>query len=350
MARESLLPKPSTNVSESRTPTKRRASWCCGQCRIVVGSDNTAVGSGLPDSAAGVGAIYTTSRSQGVIAGDGVTVVRGDQVAGFLYEEGTTQATRLEVQVTTFTDDGIILEAREVLEDSAAILASDLGAAATTVSVSGEIMTQQDSLAAFTDSMLISLPIAILLTVLIVGFALGSVRYSVVTVIPILLVVAWVSDTCGSGVTRSSHQRNHRSDRCGCRNRLLDALHRALPRGIRKRAESLSRSQASRRRSRWCACALSNHVDRRIRCHGDRPNAIPVNWELGSIVAPHVITRRSQVQILPPLRKNPWHSYMCRAFSRACADVGVSSQMHFVQEPFSADRLASSVRVLTTAS
>jgi predicted RND superfamily exporter protein len=149
-------------------------------------------GSGLPDSADGVGAVYTTSRAQGVIAGDGVTIIRADQVAGFLYEEGTTQATLLEVQVTTFTDDAIILEARTVLEDSAAILQSDLGASATTVSVSGELITQQDTLAAFTGSMLISLPIAIILTVLIVGFALRSVRYSVVTVIPILLVVAWV--------------------------------------------------------------------------------------------------------------------------------------------------------------
>jgi predicted RND superfamily exporter protein len=40
--------------------------------------------------------------------------------------------------------------------------------------------------------MVISLPIAIILTILIVGLALRSVRYSVVTVIPILLVVAWV--------------------------------------------------------------------------------------------------------------------------------------------------------------
>jgi len=40
--------------------------------------------------------------------------------------------------------------------------------------------------------MVISLPIAIVLTFLIVGLSLRSVRYSVVTVVPILLVVAWV--------------------------------------------------------------------------------------------------------------------------------------------------------------
>ncbi len=149
-------------------------------------------GTGLPNSADGVGAIYTTSRAQGVVAGDGVTIVRADHVGTFLYEEGSIQATRLEVNVTTFTDDVIILEARRVMEESAAILKTDLGAAAIIVSVSGEVITSQDGLAAFTNSMIISLPIAILLTILIVGFALRSVRYSVVTVIPILLVVAWV--------------------------------------------------------------------------------------------------------------------------------------------------------------
>jgi predicted RND superfamily exporter protein len=149
-------------------------------------------GSGLPDSAEGIGAVYTTSRAEGVVAGDGVTVVRSDHVETFLFEEGTIQATRLEVRITTFTDDEIILEARRVMEDSAAQLKTDIGPAAQTVSVSGDIITQQDTLEAFTNSMVISLPIAIVLTILIVGFSLRSVRYSVVTVVPILLVVAWV--------------------------------------------------------------------------------------------------------------------------------------------------------------
>jgi predicted RND superfamily exporter protein len=149
-------------------------------------------GSGLPDSADGVAAIYTTGRAGGIVAGDGVTIIRADQVETFLYDDGATQATRLEVQVTTFTDDAIILEARRALEDSAAQLSTEVGAAVPTVSVSGDVITQQDTLAAFTGAMVVSLPIAILLTVLIVGIALRSVRYSTVTVIPILLVVSWV--------------------------------------------------------------------------------------------------------------------------------------------------------------
>ncbi len=149
-------------------------------------------GSGLPDSADGVAALYTSALGDGIIGGDGVTVVRADQAETFLYQDGPVQATRLEVQVTTFTEDALILEAREALDVSAAQLKTDAGDAVTVVSVSGSVVTDQDTLSAFTSAMLISLPIAILLTVLIVGFSLRSVRYSIVTVIPILLVVAWI--------------------------------------------------------------------------------------------------------------------------------------------------------------
>ncbi len=149
-------------------------------------------GSGLPDSAEGIAAIYTRSRADGVVAAGGATIIRADRVETFLYQDGPIQATKLEVQVTTFTDDAIILEARDALDEAAAQLTADVGDAVPTISVSGDVITMQDGLAAFTGSMVISLPIAIFLTVLIVGISLRSVRYSTVTVIPILLVVGWV--------------------------------------------------------------------------------------------------------------------------------------------------------------
>jgi predicted RND superfamily exporter protein len=149
-------------------------------------------GDGLPDDAAAIGAIYTTSRAGGVVAGDGTTIIRADQVETFLYADGPTQATRIEVQITTFTDDPVILEARRVLDDAAAQLSAEVGDAVDIVSVSGMVITLQDTLSSFTDAMVVSLPIAIVLTVLIVGIAIRTVRYSLVTVVPILLVVSWV--------------------------------------------------------------------------------------------------------------------------------------------------------------
>ncbi|MCP5032924.1 MAG: MMPL family transporter, partial [Actinomycetia bacterium] len=73
--------------------------------------------------------------------------------------------------------------------EEATRLAGELGPVVKIVSVSGDVIASQDSLAAFTDAMMVSLPIALILTVVIVGLVLRSVRYSTVTILPILLVV-----------------------------------------------------------------------------------------------------------------------------------------------------------------
>ena len=88
-------------------------------------------------------------RGYGIVATEGGQGI--DDGAG-------TQATRLEVQVTSFTDDAIILEARGVVEDSAAELENQIGGSVPVVSVSGGAILTQDSLDAFTEAMLLSLP------------------------------------------------------------------------------------------------------------------------------------------------------------------------------------------------
>lgn len=146
-------------------------------------------GDGLPDDATAVAAIYRSAREQGVTGADGTTVFTAEQVESYLAVDGATQATRVEVLVTSFTDDAIILDARSALEDAGGRLSATLGAAVPVVAVSGEVLASQDSLAAFTRAMVVSLPIAVVVTVLIVGLAIRSVRYSIVTILPILLVV-----------------------------------------------------------------------------------------------------------------------------------------------------------------
>ena len=146
-------------------------------------------GDGLPDDAAAVEAIYRSARERGIVASDGTTMFTPEQVESFLYLAGDTQATKLEVLVTSFTDDTVILDARSTLDHVGAQLADTLGADVPVVSVSGDVIASQDSLAAFTRAMVVSLPIAVAVTVLIVGLAIRSVRYSLVTILPILLVV-----------------------------------------------------------------------------------------------------------------------------------------------------------------
>lgn len=145
-------------------------------------------GDGLPDRSDQVSAIYESALADGVLADSGLTVFSAEQVSSFLNDTNGVQATRIEVLVTSFTDDEIILEAR----DSLRAIAADLDgpeSSFTLVSVSGEVIASQDSLAAFTSAMVISLPVALMLTVVIMAIVLRSIAYAAVTIAPILVVV-----------------------------------------------------------------------------------------------------------------------------------------------------------------
>ncbi len=150
-------------------------------------------GDQLPDTPEAIRAVWRSGREIGVVGEDGTVVFTPEQVQTIVSvgngSDGMVDATTLTVLVTSFTDDEIILGARDALDEAAARLSDRLGPDADLVSVSGEVIASQDSLAAFTDAMVVSLPIAVALTVLIVGLALRSVRYSAVTILPILLVV-----------------------------------------------------------------------------------------------------------------------------------------------------------------
>jgi predicted RND superfamily exporter protein len=149
-------------------------------------------GNGLPDDAAQIRAVYDFAVTEGIPNAQGVTLLRGDVVERFLHVDGAVQATRLEIDVRSFTDDALILAARSDLEAGAEQLRSQIGDGVTTIGVSGEPITTQDTLQAFIDSMLISLPLAVLLAILIASFVMRSVRYAITSIVPILLVVAWV--------------------------------------------------------------------------------------------------------------------------------------------------------------
>ncbi|MCP3997569.1 MAG: MMPL family transporter [bacterium] len=150
-------------------------------------------GDGYPDTSEQVAAIYASARSAGLRDDSGQMVFAPDDVAGILYVDGDTQGTRLAVLIGSLTDGPLIDASQAALEDAAANLrTATAGAAIDQIGVSGEPLTFRNTLDAFTKSMLVSLPLAVLLTFLIVAWMLKSVKYSLVSVTPILLVVAWV--------------------------------------------------------------------------------------------------------------------------------------------------------------
>ena len=138
--------------------------------------------------------MYEYATTEGLLNDAGQVVFAPSRVASILSVDGATQATRLEeVEIGTFTDGALVDAAQAALDDAAANLEANPAAAGLEIiSVSGDSITTRNGLDAFTKSMLISLPLALVLTFLIAAAFLRSVKYAVVSVVPILLVVAWV--------------------------------------------------------------------------------------------------------------------------------------------------------------
>jgi predicted RND superfamily exporter protein len=165
-------------------------------------------GDGLADTPEQVAAIYDYARTNGVVNDAGIEVFRPDQIERILFVDGDVQATTVAVSMATFTDDDIILAGRATLDEAAANLEERLQGTGIEVAVSGGAITSQATLEAFMNAMLTSLPVAVVLTSLLVfvmlffvfrhfGRRMASIlkrsgRYAVISMVPILLVVAWI--------------------------------------------------------------------------------------------------------------------------------------------------------------
>ena len=148
-------------------------------------------GNGLPDTRAQVTAVYDYIVANGVPTPDGALAYTADEVSGFLAHDGASrQTTALVVGISSFTDGSIINPAWEALEETADSLrtSTDLE----TVGVTGDVITQFESLESFRNSMLVAPPLAVLLTLLVAAALLRSWRYAAASVLPIGFVVIGV--------------------------------------------------------------------------------------------------------------------------------------------------------------
>ena len=148
-------------------------------------------GDGLPDTAEQVRAVYDYMAVAGVPAPGGGIAVPAAELPEILFDDGAAaQATALVIQVGSFTDGSVIVPVMEAMDEVAAGI--EAAAPGVTAGVSGDVLTQFVSLQSFTDSMLFSLPLAVLLTLLVAAAVLRSFRYAIAAVIPIGFVVAGV--------------------------------------------------------------------------------------------------------------------------------------------------------------
>ena len=146
---------------------------------------------GYPDSPQAIRAMYDYVAENGVLLPDGSTALTPEEVSGIVWDDGgTSQATTVSIMVGSFTDGEVIVPVERALE--AAALSIKTAEPGLEVNVSGDVLTSYYGLKAFTQSMVVSLPLAVILTLLLASLLLRSFRYALISVIPIAFVVTGV--------------------------------------------------------------------------------------------------------------------------------------------------------------
>ena len=146
-------------------------------------------GDGYPDSKAAIAAIYRHAFEHGVLTPEGDVAIAADELPEIVAAVDDGHATAVVIQVGSFTDREIIAPVEAAMDDAAAQLVAETALSAR---VTGEVLASFHSMDAFTRSMLVSLPLALLLALVIATMLLRSIRFAIVSVLPIGLVVVGI--------------------------------------------------------------------------------------------------------------------------------------------------------------
>ena len=147
-------------------------------------------GNGIPDSGAQVEAVYDVTSEFGVPFDSSRLVLTPDDVRTRVTRDDRGYATRFDIGLVNSRAQENVIEARDALAPITAAISDDFGGSF--VQTTGGPFVRQESLDATNRALQISLPIATVLCVIIAAAFLRSVRYGVVSVVPILMTVAWL--------------------------------------------------------------------------------------------------------------------------------------------------------------
>jgi predicted RND superfamily exporter protein len=148
---------------------------------------------GLPDSQDQVRAAYAYMLTEGVPRDENTLIDDPAQVREVLYHviEGSEEdVTTLMVGILGSREQQNVVAAQDEINDDMEILNGS--PAITRVGLTGSPFTRLAQLDATTKTLTKSLPIAAVATFVLLLIAMRSLRYSIVTIIPIGLVVAWL--------------------------------------------------------------------------------------------------------------------------------------------------------------
>lgn len=153
-------------------------------------------GDGYPDTPQQLAAVADFTRQNGVPLDEARLAITPDGVRTNFWQsdDGDLQATVIGIGIVGSRAQENIGLAREALEPLITQLETDLSAGATPaqVTLTAGPITRDEQLRAILRSLLISLPISVILCFVLAALFMRSLRYAVVSIVPILLVVAWL--------------------------------------------------------------------------------------------------------------------------------------------------------------
>ena len=170
------------------------SAYARGQVTEASGVEITDVdGDGIPDSKEQVKATYDYVTQNGVPLDESTLVYDVGQIREGLFHDpsgGEENVTVLIVGIPGTREQTTVKAAREALTKDLEILGQN--PLITRVGLTGSPFIREGQLDATTNSLQTSLPIAAAAALLLLLLTMRSIRYAVVTIIPIGLVVAWL--------------------------------------------------------------------------------------------------------------------------------------------------------------
>ena len=148
-------------------------------------------GDGLPDSREQVGAVYEYVTQHGVPRNEDILVFDAGQVREVLQQPiNGDGVTIFQVGVPGTREQATVAAAKDALLDDLRVLAGT--PSITVFGLTGSPFIREAELKATTDTLQRSLPIAAVAAFVLLVVAMRSLRYAVVTIVPIGLVVSWL--------------------------------------------------------------------------------------------------------------------------------------------------------------
>lgn len=150
-------------------------------------------GDGIPDTREQVQALVRTASEIGVPLDAERLAMTPDDVAiivDLAQAENANDATVFALEVVNSRDQGSVQAARAALAPFTEAVSDDLGG--TFVQTTGSAFVREASLEGTNRALVVSLPVALLACLIVATVFLRSLRYGIVSIVPIVMVVAWL--------------------------------------------------------------------------------------------------------------------------------------------------------------